>query len=282
MAHPAKLYGRIAPSAMRFRFLHREEIVDSTSRTFVAAEPPPMRTRTGNSIMAAWADNAGAGIGVLAVIVGLRVLAQIVGAGLGVVDSPLPSGESMAIWLIIGAVSGVVLFGVLMILRSALDEIVQYGEWSAMQAEIDELQAEALELSASADEYRRLYERAVEAASTARRDAHQAMRRESTSNYVAPEPDAVNDDLELDARMLLQIMYSPEPAGWKSITSKYADWTRARWTAARDLLEDAECVRTVGNQTKPVEATVDAGLAKLSAYCNETGGPTGNPVPLQR
>lgn len=256
--------------------------MDSTSRTFVAAEPPPMRTRTGNSIMAAWADNAGAGIGVLAVIVGLRVLAQIVGAGLGVVDSPLPSGESMAIWLIIGAVSGVVLFGVLMILRSALDEIVQYGEWSAMQAEIDELQAEALELSASADEYRRLYERAVEAASTARRDAHRAMRRESTSNYVAPEPDAVNDDLELDARMLLQIMYSPENAGWKSITSKYADWTRARWTAARDLLEDAECVRTVGNQTKPVEATVDAGLAKLSAYCNETGGPTGNPVPLQR
>jgi len=256
--------------------------VDSTSRTFVAAEPPPMRTRTGNSIMAAWADNAGAGIGVLAVIVGLRVLAQIVGAGLGVVDSPLPSGESMAIWLIIGAVSGVVLFGVLMILRSALDEIVQYGEWSAMQAEIDELQAEALELSASADEYRRLYERAVEAASTARRDAHRAMRRESTSTYVAPEPEAVDDDLELDARMLLQIMYSPEPAGWKSITNKYADWTRARWTAARDLLEDAECVRTVGNQTKPVEATVDAGLAKLSAYCNETGGPTGNPVPLQR
>ncbi|MGA1114789.1 MAG: hypothetical protein ACO3TI_07580, partial [Aquiluna sp.] len=123
--------------------LHDREIMN-IQRNFVSPEPIHSQNRA--SVLATWQENAGGGIGIFTFVVGMRVLLQIIGAALGFVESPLPSLENMQLWLMIAAVLGIILFGVLMIVRSSLDELVQYGEWQAMAAEIEELEQQVSEL----------------------------------------------------------------------------------------------------------------------------------------
>ena len=235
--------------------------VEPAPVTATPARPAP----TADSVSAKWRDNLGAWIGVTVLLSAGYALLRIGAANVGIV--PLPGAEhsawSFGVFTLIGGVA----FGWLMAWRSSLDERERQGEIDGMVARIED-DAEYIEqLEEKVTEYRSLYENAVRDLAESRAALHQAMGRNS-DKYRAPEEETVTASVERDAQFLLQLMYSGQPAGWQSVTGKYNDWNRKKWEAARDLLEAAGCISTVGNQTKPSELTHQAAVSKLGAYCH--------------
>lgn len=235
--------------------------VEPAPVTATPARPAP----TADSVSAKWRDNAGAWIGVTVLLSAGYALLRIGAANVGI--APLPDWQHAAWSLLVFILIGGAVFGWLMAWRSSLDERERQGEINGMVERIED-DAEYIDaLEASVTEYRSLYENAVRDLAESRAALHQAMGRNS-DRYRAPEDDPVTASVERDAQFLLQLMYSGQPAGWQSVTGKYNDWNRKKWEAARDLLEAAGCISTVGNQTKPSEATHQAAVSKLGAYCH--------------
>ena len=242
--------------------LHDREIMN-IQRNFVSPEPIHSQNRA--SVLATWQENAGGGIGIFTFVVGMRVLLQIIGAALGFVESPLPSLENMQLWLMIAAVLGIILFGVLMIVRSSLDELVQYGEWQAMAAEIEELEQQVSELETELEAVQLSHQNAIDSLADARRALHQNMAVASTK-YRAPEQ-PTEPPVQRDARWLLKLAYGGSKWGRDYIVKTYDDWTPTRWTAARNILEEARIARTVGNRTELLYGDEATAATALSAHC---------------
>lgn len=210
-------------------------------------------------------DNLWGGVGVAVALSAGYALVRIALANLGMM--PLPTLVDVA-WAVVAFVLvGALAFGVLTAWRASLDERERQGELDGLREDREAMQADIDEMAQEIAEYRKLYENAVSDLAEARAALHQAMGRNS-DRYRAPEDDPVAPSVERDAQFLLQLMHAGQPAGRKSVTDLYSDWTRPRWEAARDLLEAAGVVRTVGNQTKPVESTYQASVGKLGAYCH--------------
>jgi hypothetical protein len=165
------------------------------------------------------------------------------------------------------ALLGAAAFGVLTAWRASLDERERQGELDTLRDNEDAMLADIEVMATELAEYKRLYQNAVVDLAESRAVLHQAMGRNS-DRYRAPEDDQVAASVERDAQFLLQLMHSKQPAGWQSVTKTYKDWNRDKWEAARDLLEAAGVVRTVGNQTKLSELTYQASVGKLGAYCH--------------
>ena len=235
--------------------------VEPSPVTATPARPAP----TADSVSAKWRDNAGAWIGVTVLLSAGYALLRIGAANVGMM--PLPDWQHAAWSLLVFTLIGGAVFGWLMAWRSSLDERERQGEIDGMVARIED-DAEYIDaLETSVTEYRSLYENAVRDLADSRAALHQAMGRNS-DKYRAPEEETVTASVERDAQFLLQLMYSGQPAGWQVVTKTYNDWNRKKWEAARDLLEAAGVVRTVGNQTKPSELTHQAAVSKLGAYCH--------------
>lgn len=211
-------------------------------------------------------DNLWGGVGVSVALSAIYALLRIGAANLGVMG--LPDWQHAAWAGLVFVLTGALAFGALTAWRASLDERERQGDINAMASRIADDDEYIDELEAKVEEYRRLYENSVQDLAEARAALHQAMGRNS-DRYRAPEDDPVAPSVERDAQFLLQLMHAGQPAGRKSVTDLYSDWSRPRWEAARDLLEAAGAVRTVGNQTKPVESTYQASVGKLGAYCHQ-------------
>ncbi len=236
----------------------------TSDRTYVPAAVDQPKAQTSDSVLAKWVDNAGAGIGVFGLVVGLRALAQIIGAAVGLAETQLPTLGAMQLWATIGAVLGVIAFSALMVLRSAIDELVQYNEWSAMQDELAERDAEIAELSAELDALRQRYDNAVTDLAETRRSLHGAMA-QAAQRYRAPEQPA-EPAVQRDAKFLIGLAYRGSKWSRDHVVRTYADWTPTRWTDARNLLEQAGIVRTVANRTELLYADESTAVAALAAF----------------
>ena len=235
--------------------------VEPTPVPAAPARPAPTVELVSGKVL----DNLWGGVGVAVALSAIYALVRIALANIGMM--PLPDLQHAAWAGLVFALVGLTAFGALTAWRASLDERERQGDINAMAARIADDDEYIDTLEAKVDEYRRLYENSVQDLAEARAALHQAMGRNS-DRYRAPEQDPVPSSVERDAQFLLQLMYSGKPAGRKSVTDLYKDWTRPRWEAARDLLEAAGVVRTVGNQTEPGEATLQAATSKLGAYCH--------------
>lgn len=234
--------------------------------TFVAPVAPATRPApTVELVSGKVLDNAWGGVGAAVALSAGYALVRIALANLGMM--PLPSLVDAAWAIVIAIIIGAIVFGALTLWRASLDERERQGELDGLREDRALMQADIDELAEQVAEYRRLYENAVSDLAEARAALHQAMGRNS-DRYRAPEDEPVAASVERDAQFLLQLMHSKQPAGWQSVTRTYNDWNRDRWEAARDLLEAAGVVRTVGNQTKLSELTYQASVGKLGAYCH--------------
>ena len=228
-----------------------------------ATRPAP----TPDSVSAQWRDNLGMGIGVFCVLVSGFFIAQIVSGKFGLWRNFWTDIDTTATWIAFSFLAGVQAYGWLMAWRSSIDEIERQNTINILRSNETAMLEDINALVAKRDEYEQKYENAIVSLAEARAALHQAMGRNS-DRYRAPEDDPVAPSVERDAQFLLQLMHSKQPAGWQSVTKTYKDWNRDKWEAARDLLEAAGAVRTVGNQTKLSELTYQASVGKLGAYCH--------------
>ena len=236
----------------------------TTDRTYVAAVVDQPKPQTSDNVLAKWVDNTGAGIGVFAFVIGLRMLVQIVAGAVGLAESQWIDLGAAKLWGGIGAVLGIIAFSALMVLRSAMDELVQYNEWSAMQNEIAERDAEIDELHAELDALRMRYDNAVADLAETRRSLHGAMS-QATQRYRTPEQPA-EPTAQRDAKFLIGLAYRSSKWSRDHVVRTYTDWTPTRWTEARNLLEQAGIARTVANRTELLYADESTAVAALAAF----------------
>lgn len=236
----------------------------TSGRTYVPAVVDQPEPQTSDNVLAKWVDNAGAAIGVFALVLGSRALVQIIAGAVGLAASQWIDLDAAKLWGAIGAVLGIIAFGALMVLRSAMDELVQYNEWSAMQEELAERDTEIDELHAELDALRQRYDNAVADLAETRRSLHGAMA-QAAQRYRTPEQPA-EPAAQRDAKLLIGLAYRGSKWSRDHVVKTYADWTPTRWTDARNLLEQAGIVRTVANRTELLYADESTAVAALAAF----------------
>lgn len=193
------------------------ELIDTTTWK----NPPPL---TAAGVLAVWLQNFGGGLGA-AVLAG--VLAWQFGA----------DGWSVARW---AAIAGAVVFGGLMLLRSAIDEIVDANDYRVMLADIEALQAQLEDDQAAHDEE---VQRLTGRIRILQNDLNVA-RSENWQRHAGPNsrpavdladapvaPDPARDD----AQMLLQRAYSNQNWGKDAMRTE-CNMTSTRREVAIDLL----------------------------------------------
>ena len=210
---------------------------------------PPDTPRT---VLAKWLDNAGAGIGTVAFV---GVLAWTA------------SGGNWAVVVAWSLPLGIAAFGLLMVARSALDEVFSYADYKAMLADIEALsqQLDGAE-TAHDEECDRLTARirVLQADLSAERqrnwERHAGPRSHSAIEIPTEptEPDMVRDDAE----KLLERAFSGNPWG-KDAMRQYNDMTSTRWYAARDLLIARGIVARGKNQSVLLQPTLTDALSAL-------------------
>lgn len=232
--------------------------MDTTTR-FVAPQEtiyePQRRPTSASEVYAGWLQNAGAGLGAAAVLVGLWLAVHGLVHRLGWMAQPWPDGAVVAVAALVAAL---LTFGVLMFLRASLDEIVQAGDWNRAMADMETLReanrALADRLSVRTEELRQL--RAELLISSRERQTA------STVQYVAPAaPDTRGID---DARTLLE--RATMKRDWSREGMKAAGWTQPQWETARDTLIAAKLLAYNGKWPKLVVADYEQACQALEAY----------------
>lgn len=196
-----------------------EQLIERIDTTW---RKPPM---TADNVLAVWLQNFGGGLGA-SVLAG--VLAWQFGA----------DGWSVARW---AAIAGAVVFGGLMLLRSAIDEIVDANDYRVMLADIEALQAQIDDDQAAHDEE---IERLTGRIRILQNDLNVA-RSENWQRHAGPNsrpavdladapvaPDPARDD----AQKILERGYGGHNYG-RDAMRQYCGMTFTQWQAARDLLE---------------------------------------------
>lgn len=214
-------------------------------------EPARRAPMTAGNVMAVWLQNFGGGLGA-AVLAG--VLAWQLGA----------DGWAVARWAVI---AGAVVFGVLMILRSAIDEIVDALDYRAMIADMDALEVQMAEQAdAHAVEVNRLnglVRTLQHDLNIARSEAWQRSAGPHSRPAVdlATEP-APPDPARDDAQKLLERAYGGQQWG-KDAMRTYTGMTSTRWAAARDLLQRRGIITLGNKQTYLKPANLSDALTAL-------------------
>jgi hypothetical protein len=199
---------------------------------------------TVGAVLAVWLQNAGGGIGAL---VAVGVVAWLLGADAG-------TGLRWAV------AAGGLLFAGLMVLRSAIDEIVDWSDWRAILADLEAL-----------EEQNDLLEQQV---ARLRRDLASA---ETYGAYRAARPGVVVQDrngdpmpapaptpIRNDAKRLIQLHFEQNEWPAKDRTCRNIGWTTTRWEEARDELERHGVIVTRGRQTIVLAETLATALAMLA------------------
>lgn len=233
---------------------------DSTARTFV----PPTETniyegarrpQDSRQVFATWLENAGAGIGAAAVLVALWLAVHGVLYRIGWQAQPWPDAAVVAVSALIVALLA---FGVLMLLRASLDEIVQASEWNQAMADMAELETEnqrlADRLSVRTEELRQL-----------RAEMLIANRERQTARTVLYVPPAAPDTHGIDdARTLLE--RATRKQDWSRDGMKAAGWTQPQWELARDTLIAAKLLAYNGRQPRLVLTDYAQACEALEQY----------------
>jgi hypothetical protein len=179
---------------------------------------------TPSTVLAKWLDNAGAGIGAMAVV---GVLAWLVSR----------DWATVAWWAL---PAGVAMFGALMIARAALDEVFAYADYRAMLADIDSLTQQLEEGETAHDE-------ACDRLTTRIRVLQNELNLERKTTWdrhagpnshaaveIAEAPTAA-DPVRDDAEKLLTEAFAGRNWGKDAMREGFG-MTSTQWAAARDLL----------------------------------------------
>lgn len=238
--------------------------VPPTAPTPVATPSPARPAPTADSVAAKWRDNLGAWIGVAVLLSAGYTLLRIGLANVGIV--PLPDAEHSAWSFLVFTLIGGVAFGWLMAWRSSLDERERQGEINAMVERIED-DAEYIEhLEAKVTELKLAYANLEDDLAETRRSLHMAMGQASQS-YRQPDEE-VEPMAERNAKFLLNLAYRGDKWGRDHIVRTYDNWTPTMWTEARNLLELAGIVRTVGKATELLKPDYSTAVVALGAYCH--------------
>lgn len=199
---------------------------------------------TVGAVLAVWLQNAGGGIGAM---VAVGVVAWLLGVDAG-------TGLRWA------TAAGGLLFAGLMVLRSAIDEIVDWSDWRAMLADIEALEEQNDQLE--------------QRCAALQRDLHAA---ETYGAYRAARPGVVVQDrngdpmpaaaptpVRNDAKRLIQLHFEHDEWPAKDRTCQNIGWTTTRWEAARDELQRHGVITTRGRQTIVLAETLAEALAMLA------------------
>lgn len=213
----------------------QNDLIDNTWRK------PPL---TAGAVLAVWLQNAGGGIGG-AVAVG--VVAWQVGA-------------DAATGLRWAAAVGGLLFAALMVLRSAIDEIVDWSDYRAMLADMDALE----EANGNLEKRCAALQRDLHAAETyapyqaARPGAVRTDRNGEPMPAAAPAPEVA------DAKTLIQRHFDDGKWPAKDRMNSLLGWSSTRWFAARDVLAAHQIIASQGRNTVVLVGSLAEALAALS------------------
>lgn len=209
-------------------------------------------------------DNLWGGVGVAVALSAGYALVRILLANLGMM--PLPSLVDVAWALVAFVLVGALAFGMLTAWRASLDERERQGELDGLREDREAMQADIDELVSELAEYKRLYQNAQDDIAEMRRSLHASMANAS-QRYRQPEQE-VEAEAERNAKFLLQLAYRGEKWGRDRIVQTYDNWTPTMWTEARNLLELAGIVRTVGRTTELLKPDFATAVVALAAYCH--------------
>jgi hypothetical protein len=247
-----------------------------TTSTFVSAQEPARSSApTSAAVSAKWRDNLGVWIGSTTVLVALQWLWCIVGYAVGWRQTWWPSRTAFQMWTLAAALIGAVLFGLLMMWRSALDERERAGEFLWLRSRVDELNAELEEADATITELEYKLQRAqVDLKEQyTQMQAMMAMDRQFVASAPAASKKRIPLPLYRDAVMLADLSLTPPREYSRDKTCRKFGWTTTRWYAARDVLVAAGIWQTDGKATAVKvqnRATAQAQLALYAGH-NETG-----------
>jgi hypothetical protein len=223
------------------------------------------RPQTFEAVAAQWAQNLGGGLGAAAVwfVASLAIHAALYQLGIFLV--PYQFGFSLAPWPDMARVglascgAGLLAFGLLMFLRSSLDEIVEAGEWKELNDDYDALE---LTLAETTAEWTDKYQLLRQEFSTLQADYNLLLARKGAvpgadkDRYVAPanvkpipstfvsanRPAALDD-----AIVLLQRGYHGHPWSRDEMMGRHK-WTKGQWGAAKQWLVDAGVLLYTGDK----------------------------------
>lgn len=209
-------------------------------------------------------DNLWGGVGVAVALGAIYALLRIGAANLGMMQ--LPSWQHAAWAGLVFSLVGLFAFGALTAWRASLDERERQGDINAMAARIadDDEYIDTLEAKIAAMELERA--NLIDDLAETRRSLHQAMG-QASARYRQPDED-VEPEAERNAKFLLQLAYRDKWRGRDYIVKTYDNWTPTMWTEARNLLELAGIVRTVGRETELLKSDYSSAVVALAAYCH--------------
>lgn len=196
------------------------------------------------AVLAVWLQNFGGGLGA-------ATLAGVLCWQLG-----LEAGAA-ARWALL---AGALVFGGLMVLRSAIDEMVDWNDWRLMLADLEDKddQIDTLEQRVAALQ-RDLRSEQILSASIAGRTPGRPVHDRNGDPMPAPAPDPVRND----ARELIRLHFSGGKWPAKDRTCQNLGWETSRWAAARDELQRHGIVTTQGKQTIMLATSEAHALAML-------------------
>jgi hypothetical protein len=218
-------------------------------------------------VRAQWAQNLGGGLGAAAAwffgSIAVHGVAYRVGPYLGLYLPDWPN------WVRVGVASCVVgglVFGGLMFLRSSLDELVEAGEWNALNADYDALEQELADTNAKWQnkydalyhEYKRIqadYRLNLKAKGPLQKPLDVVAVESPPALLLPPVRDTrvlpVNEGAREDAIVLMTRAYNGHPWTRDAVIKgrdKLPDWGRGRWELARDYLVDAKVLSYGGEK----------------------------------
>lgn len=215
-----------------------------TTDTMLDLRPPSKPALTAGNVLAVWLQNFGGGIGA-ATITALACWGFAA-------DALTALRWSLTI--------GGLVFGALMILRSAIDEIVDAADYRTMIADMEDL-----------EEQNDLLEQRCAAL---QRDLHAA---ETFGAYRAARPGVIVQDrngdpmpapaptpIRNDAKTLIQLHFEAGVWPAKDASCQKLGWTTTRWAEARDELQRHRIVATQGKRTVVLVASLAEALAVLA------------------
>jgi hypothetical protein len=227
-----------------------------TTDTMLDLRPTAKPALTAGNVLAVWLQNFGGGIGA-ATITALACWGFAV-------DAMTTLRWSLTV--------GGVIFGVLMILRSAIDEIVDGVDYRTMIADMEALEQQIADERAEHEEEQ---DKLLLRIRTLQNDLN-LERRSTWDRHAGPhsrpavqiaDAPVASDPTSEDACKLLERAYAGQPWG-KDNMRRYCDMNSTQWAAARDLLITRGIVARGKNQTVLLYQTHSDALSALHGTAN--------------
>ena len=225
--------------------------------TYLSAESPidERALPTIASVKAQWLQNAGAGLGAIAVVIALRMLWHTITISTGLTTSEFPADWPLTAAIAAGL--GLLLFGLLMVLRNSLDELIEAGEWSALNGELEQMTQTNATLNETIDALRH------QLADT-KAELSQQLSHRTAHAFIPATPVADAGHQLPDARTLAERIYRGQ--AWDRSTMQAAGWTQAKWAAAKDALLTAGVIAYAGRNPQRRLNTWAEATAALDVY----------------